>query len=304
MGAKLSPGQPLIVGNPIRTLACPLARLSRIHAKANPRAGKQLSDPAPLVVGKRIHRIHDHGLDHIGLGRPQAVVNDRHQERFGLARPRSGGDHSRLAFEDPADRCRLVSVGRLGNSSETLPGFRQQFGKRRAIGVGQRERDEGFPGEEALPFDGRAEVALETLLAWRKRRGEKLQVIAAKLLGNVERIHDRRLRRLSSPQHWWRVRWVPFRFTVTYCQLFPAHSRKYQVIRAEKSSTARSSSFSIPSAPKTRTRGPCRISFLLSWGRMLLSRVRRIAFFEAAICHTSRSEMPGFSLAIQYTLQP
>src|SRR5579875_680705 len=66
MGAKLSPGQPLIVGNPIRTLACPLARLSRIHAKANPRAGKQLSDPAPLVVGKRIHRIHDHGLDTSG----------------------------------------------------------------------------------------------------------------------------------------------------------------------------------------------------------------------------------------------
>ena len=59
--------------------------------------GQQPGQSAGLVVRERVHRVEDQRLDarHPVAAGPAHVVEDRHQERFGLARSGTGGDQGR-----------------------------------------------------------------------------------------------------------------------------------------------------------------------------------------------------------------
>ena len=78
----------------------------------------QLGEPPRLVVGQRVHRVEDQRLDPgdaRALG-AQHVVEDRVEERLGLARPGAGGDQRRQRA-----RLRLAERSRARQPARTPP---------------------------------------------------------------------------------------------------------------------------------------------------------------------------------------
>ena len=84
--------------------------------------GDDVGQPLRLIVGQRVHRVEDQRLgagDPVPSG-PQHMVEDRVQERLGLAGAGAGGDQRRLRTRDapgdrgrqPGERRRLMPVRR------------------------------------------------------------------------------------------------------------------------------------------------------------------------------------------------
>ncbi|MPM32560.1 hypothetical protein SDC9_79124 [bioreactor metagenome] len=89
------------------------------------RIGDQLGETERLVVGQRIHRVEDQrlGAGDAPVVGPQHVVEDRVEERLGLARPGAGGDQGRqwpglvrpeVEGGQPRPGRRLMGVRRVG----------------------------------------------------------------------------------------------------------------------------------------------------------------------------------------------
>ena len=86
-----------------------------VHPVGDARAGEQQPQAVALVGRERVHRVDEHRDDAVGLVRvahPQAAVDDRVQERLGLAGAGPGRDEHVLAAESGTQRLLLMGEER------------------------------------------------------------------------------------------------------------------------------------------------------------------------------------------------
>ena len=111
-----------------------------VHAVRDPRAGEQQPQAIPLIRGERVHRVDEHRdepLLRAVVAQPQAVVDDRVEERLRLARARAGRDEDVLAVADGPQRLLLVreELRELGDPRRGLDGSTPSAARSASVGA-------------------------------------------------------------------------------------------------------------------------------------------------------------------------
>ena len=185
-----------------------LGRRSRADplAEGDPRAAQHVPQPVQLVVGQGVHRVDEdrrQPLVDALVPLPQQVVDDRVEERLGLARPGAGSDqdvlsrldrledlllvqpHRRVADQTGHDRVQQTPVG---HRLDRLP-LGERFGERDERPLDQGDVERGLAPELLAGLRGEVRVR-------DRERGEDVpQELVADAVGKLDRVDGHR----SSP---------------------------------------------------------------------------------------------------------
>lgn len=185
--ALLLQARPLVVGCVPGVPAEGDARPRELHAQA-----------LELIVRQRVHRVQDHRAHAGRLPVAQAVVDDRDEERLGLARAGVRG-HDRVLRpsperREPPDGADLVVVEVLEAPPACEDAFAEnalgdELGQRRALLEGPRQRHERVLPEEVLLLDQPLEARPQLRPADRKTRLHVAPVGVLDVLGGEEGLH-------------------------------------------------------------------------------------------------------------------